>query len=790
LLTPFLLLSAIMQPSMISAVGKPPAQRNSLVLWLLILVVCYQAGYQVYMTFILGQDASPIDPWCNGSQGSAQTCVEAQLFQGWQSAGPTGFRDALDLREQTDGLLVRHNGNLSKAASATQPLPPAVTVQIRSRANFTAAEESVLATDTENMSMSQHLAGASLSPWSKGLIAVQEDFEERERSRREARAAKLHEKVLRSHERHVEAAHATIKEWQNMSKLSRDLRALHDRYGARIEERRSHTETAKDELGHLTDWASDVQALQKHFEGEFLPHGAHAPATTEAPKDDNMTAWSHNLVDLQHRLEARMAAHDEAHHALEAIDASIESHKKAHPELEGKIDQHALLDQIAALGRQMCSDQEHQKNPKCAQFLTAGSQPHTSAAPTGTHPHARSKHFLAERSAASEAEARLNEELHQLADKQKAWETSFVAKVADTMKDFCSDPLHKNQPTCAQFLQDASRSEAADAKAKKQAWHNQFASKIANVGQELCSDPARKDYRICQQILKDKEHARSIGAKSGEGQTAEDDADDEDEVVDDAASVAAHSSKGRIELHWSSVVEWQKHQTKGHFLASPAAVETNFSLVDEAQVTNLRRSAHWSGRVPSVACVTLVPKGGAAKAWMNYFIDNFRLQKYEGTRQLVLVYQHDDHEAAELVHKYADGSYILSAVARGDDFPSAAAFRFGAWLARDADVVARWDFEAWHHPQRLSMQVRALAFSGRPACLLERWTVLDKAGANTTVQDGARWDSSLVGEAAWMRTNWYPYLAEERAVFNVHAVREVVKLDGPGLEVFDESHVQ
>lgn len=172
---------------------------------------------------------------------------------------------------------------------------------------------------------------------------------------------------------------------------------------------------------------------------------------------------------------------------------------------------------------------------------------------------------------------------------------------------------------------------------------------------------------------------------------------------------------------------------------------------------------------------------------MKYFIDNFRLQHYEGSHQLVLVYHHDDQQAADLVHKYVDGSHILSAVSRGKDFPSASAFRFGAWVGRNADVIARWDFEAWHHPQRLSMQVRALAFSKRPASLLERWTMVDKDGSNTTVQHGEHWDSSLVAEAAWMRLNWYPLMAEEEAAFAHHAARDIVKLDGADLEVFDEA---
>ena len=56
--------------------------------------------------------------------------------------------------------------------------------------------------------------------------------------------------------------------------------------------------------------------------------------------------------------------------------------------------------------------------------------------------------------------------------------------------------------------------------------------------------------------------------------------------------------------------------------------------------------------------------------------------------------------------------------------------------------------------QEYDEQVRSLAHAKRPASLLERWTVFDKSGANTTVLDGEHWDSSLLGEAAWMGANW------------------------------------
>jgi len=139
-----------------------------------------------------------------------------------------------------------------------------------------------------------------------------------------------------------------------------------------------------------------------------------------------------------------------------------------------------------------------------------------------------------------------------------------------------------------------------------------------------------------------------------------------------------------------------------------------------------------------------------------YFIDNFKLQDYEGPRQLVLVYHYLDSDAAELVQKYADGTNIKGVAARGGDlpsnadFPSNAALRYAAWTA-DADVIARWEFDDWHDPSRLSMQVRAMAATSRPASILA-----NKLG----FPDGVVVDKSLAGQRSWMKAYWKPFPTE------------------------------
>jgi hypothetical protein len=367
-------------------------------------------------------------------------------------------------------------------------------------------------------------------------------------------------------------------------------------------------------------------------------------------------------------------------------------------------------------------------------------------------------------------------------------ESDFANKVAGIGRDLCSDPRHRNSAECLKFLAPAQN-------AASKAWHESLAAKIASVGRELCSNPFRHDYLACEQFDVFLRNSTSEVPKVHKAKKTEltHSFEDADENAIEEMSEAHHK-----DLLWINVEKWKTRSTRLRGATSAHIV----SLTTE-QVSNMRTFAHWLGRIPSVACVTLIPKDGEAKAWLPYFVDNFRLQNYEGDRQLILVYHHSDTEAASAVHKYANSTDIQVASAHGEDFPSAIAFRFGAYLAKDKDIIARWDFGAWHHPQRLSAQVRAMAYSGRPACLLKQWTLLDNSGANVTTVEGVFWDSSLVGETNWMRSMWYPLLGkvqqvsgaaaihlaalDDHVAFKGQAARQLVTIETPGLEVFDEA---
>jgi len=187
--------------------------------------------------------------------------------------------------------------------------------------------------------------------------------------------------------------------------------------------------------------------------------------------------------------------------------------------------------------------------------------------------------------------------------------------------------------------------------------------------------------------------------------------------------------------------------------------------------------AKWQGRIPKVACIAAIPSGSDAQFRLKYFLDNFALQTYEGPRQLILVYQSSNTKLDELVRENADGRYIKAAALndRFNDhgkFPSTAALRYGAFLA-DADIIAHWSFDEWHHPQRLEWQVRALAKVVRPVSLISTHYVNE-----TTLSDAVLSETSFVGEASWAQLQWMPYTG------TVYLARDTVQVNIPELSAY------
>lgn len=222
-------------------------------------------------------------------------------------------------------------------------------------------------------------------------------------------------------------------------------------------------------------------------------------------------------------------------------------------------------------------------------------------------------------------------------------------------------------------------------------------------------------------------------------------------------------------LQWPSVKAWQERRPRHDVGASDAG-----TVFTREQL----RHAEWKGPIPRVACITAVPRG--AQHRVMYAVNGFNLQKYEGASELVLVYHHEDSESAQVVRNHADGVRIRGAPFFGDgQLPSTMALRYGAWSS-DAEVIARWDFDDLHQPNRLSLQVRAMAAAGRPASIAVGDPEMQGAGAAARGRE-----MSLVGEASWMREHWYPLLHEELGVLESAQAHNIAMVAAPELVMID-----
>jgi len=327
-------------------------------------------------------------------------------------------------------------------------------------------------------------------------------------------------------------------------------------------------------------------------------------------------------------------------------------------------------------------------------------------------------------------------------------DTSLMNRIMQFGRELCEVPYRRGRPECAQFLQmyntserSANGTEKLARQAAKATWRENITAEAAKRAADfnasilkLVSDRKAWEVQFVRNVTSFvSQLAPSMSAgDDGPGAAAP--------LATPDAPIEAWQSHSRAErymrrLLWSPVTAWGA-QKRGN----------NASIM--TIVRDQVRHARWQGMIPKVACITAVTFDRGLKNRMALFIDNFYLQDYEGPRQLVLVYHHRDSRAAQIVQTYVDGVFIKSVVAFGEgDFPSTTALRYGAW-ASDADVVARWDFEEWHHPQRLAMQVRSIALAARPACLM------------ASEGGGIESEESLVGEKSWMQAHWHPLLKE------------------------------
>jgi hypothetical protein len=299
-------------------------------------------------------------------------------------------------------------------------------------------------------------------------------------------------------------------------------------------------------------------------------------------------------------------------------------------------------------------------------------------------------------------------------------------------------------------------------------WQEAFSTTASDYLTHLCSEEPRRSYPVCSKFLAGQgSKASKASASSASG-------------VDAGTPTAAPKSKFLApasvddRLSWTGLLSSLKAPAKGSS-KSLVAVERKQLL-----------SQKWQGRLPSVACVVAIDSGSQASTQVKHAVQNFRLQNYEGQRQLLFLYRAADKDVEELVNEHSDGTFIKGVPARSHGvFPSTTSYRFAAW-STDADIIALWEFDEWYHPDRLSMQIRALALTSRPVSLLKRWTVLgsESASFGTVLSDELGWENSIVGEASWMKSHWMPLLHNQREVLAGVQAHSVVQVDMPELSVY------
>jgi len=486
-----------------------------------------------------------------------------------------------------------------------------------------------------------------------------------------------------------------------------------------------------------TKWSQDLEALQDkmqaqlqqshHHLKQFQTENAHFMElfnrTADAIHQGSSSHWVQDLQKTKDLLESRMKALRQKHHTLRGNAGNRNSTVSVMVDLHAHMQ--AVYENLPSIKRTHLRGTQHQTDEPLTPFARELVQDQKKLeAEMGA---LRGSHHKHKRNTTTE-------------------EKPLIDRIAEFGHQLCVHPKRKYRPECAEFIQTAGSSHNEDthpeALLSHREWDTKLAGEITSLTQELCEDPSRRDHASCARFRIHAAQPPKSGLRGAQQY-----------------------------LDWGSVISWKATPRSG-LRGSKGSTERK--VLTRAQL----KHAKWQGHAPKVACITAISAGRDARARMKYFIDNFNLQNYEGDRELIIVYHHEDSEARRLVQAVADGDRIRGVATRTHEkMPSTLALRFGAWVATDADVIARWDFNDYHHPQRLSMQVRALAMSSRPASLLTAATS-DFTDLSTAHEHGF-----LVGETRWMHEHWYPLLEEEAAVLKGAEASHLVVVDMPELDI-------
>jgi len=500
----------------------------------------------------------------------------------------------------------------------------------------------------------------------------------------------------------------------------------------------------------MTAWAEGLAELQRGLERRFnaLPSASrrraeefdrHAGRIAISLESSQLTHWGEDLQVLQQRLEEKQAALRGKRRAAAPAGGATPTPTMAPPspaDGSASADAHAnvaaatfkeeapLMDKINAVHKELCKDPRRRDRADCKEFL---------AGLAAAREAARDARRLATGSAKVEAE--LRQDMARIASERDAWQRDFEAELRGAYRELCAE---RGGAWCT-------APEAASTTNRSE----EHAALRADIARETKEQTAALDAKLAKLAADRKDWERELLEHYGL-------ASHEPVVVAAATGASPRApqpsrSARRSSLRWSEVRAWAEAR---RLRGGRGGAHEEITRAD-------LEGAQWAAEPPSVVCVTAVPLGHRAKSQVKYVVDNFLKQTYRAA-QLVLVYHHEDAQAAEIVKEYSQGDRISGVAARGshEDFPSAADIRFGAWSATGAQAIAEWDFDAHQHPRRLEWQMEALALTERPASLLRALPTPEQelSGGQPELTEG-----SLLGEISWMREHWRPSTKEQRS---------------------------
>jgi len=433
--------------------SKNSAAPKGITALLLGVIVCYQVVNHIFLHQTVSHEDEDLesDAACAAVPGaSGYSCMEAKLFKGWHEL-PT------ESATELDQLLV-----VSPSTSSEQPLPS------------TSAAPS--APVTKGSSGTQALRGDAKPETRIGNAAVPKDGEQDEAQTDKALEGLLWD--LAWNMGHGDKSHSapdknrkpkpTPKPSAFMAKKSKQapkkksfakgLTDLQQKLEAKMQSQaRRHAEHRKMRAlsvaarGHshestndpMTPWAHNLDELTHELQHglhawrkERTEHAAaHAAKTGKAKaKYDPMTPWAHNLDDLTHEMQDHMEARNKerAEHAA--------AHAARH---KASTESSPFMDEIDALGRELCQDPSRRDRPACAQFM----HPHHS----GSHAEERKARRDAHDNAIAHIKL-LEKHLEELEKDREHDNEEIRAESTQFLKELCADPARHSYPTCAQFL--------------------------------------------------------------------------------------------------------------------------------------------------------------------------------------------------------------------------------------------------------------------------------------------------------------------------------------------------